>query len=71
MTIPIYLPYYVLIGSVAIIAAILFGLRNALANSGWSEQDRALASLVVRCRSHRMVPVGHRPWISGRLPSGP
>ena len=43
MTIPIYLPYYVLIGSVAIIAAILFGLRNALANSGWSEQDRALA----------------------------
>ena len=43
MTIPIYLPYYVLIGSVAIIAAILFGLRNALANSDWSEQDRTVA----------------------------
>ena len=43
MTIPTYLPYHVLIGSVAIIVAILFGLRNALANSGWSEQDRTVA----------------------------
>src|SRR5215470_1024607 len=40
MTIPTYLPYYVLIGAVAIIAIILFGLRNALAKAAWSKHDR-------------------------------
>jgi hypothetical protein len=30
----------VLIGSVTVIATILFGLRNALANSDWPELDR-------------------------------
>jgi hypothetical protein len=40
MTIPTYLPYYVLIGSVVVIATILFGLRNALAHSDWPEPDR-------------------------------
>jgi hypothetical protein len=43
MTIPTYLPYHVLIGSLAIIVTILFGLRNALANSAWPEHDRAVA----------------------------
>ena len=43
MTIPTYLPYYVLIGSIAIIVSILYGLRNALANSDWSEPDRTVA----------------------------
>jgi hypothetical protein len=42
MTIPNYLPYYVLIGSIAVIVAILFGLRSALANSDWPEPDRTL-----------------------------
>ena len=40
MTIPLYLPYYVLTGSIAIIFSIIFGLRAALANAGWPEQDR-------------------------------
>jgi len=43
MTIPTYLPYYVLIGAVAIIAIILFGLRNALAEAAWPKHDRAAA----------------------------
>src|SRR6266567_2654418 len=43
MTIPTYLPYYVLIGAIAIIATILFGLRNALAKAAWPKHDRALA----------------------------
>ena len=30
MTIPTYLPYFVLVSASAIIATILFGLRNAL-----------------------------------------
>ena len=43
MTIPTYLPYYVLIGTIATIATILFGLRTALANAVWRKQDRAVA----------------------------
>ena len=43
MTIPTYLPYYVLIGAIAIIGTILFGLRNALAPAAWPKHDRALA----------------------------
>ena len=43
MTIPTYLPYYVLIGTIAIIATILFGLRNALAKAVWSKHERATA----------------------------
>ena len=43
MTIPTYLPYYVLVGSVAIIVTILFGLRTALANADWPERDRTAA----------------------------
>ena len=43
MTIPTYLPYYVLIGAIAIIATILFGLRNALAKAAWSKHERATA----------------------------
>jgi hypothetical protein len=40
MTIPTYLPYYVLIGSIVVITTILFGLRNALANSDWPQPGR-------------------------------
>jgi hypothetical protein len=43
MAAPIYLPYYVLVGSVAIVAAILFGLRNALSMTNWSSHDRVRA----------------------------
>ena len=43
MTIPTYLPYYVLIGAIVIIGTILFGLRNALAQAAWPKHDRALA----------------------------
>jgi hypothetical protein len=43
MTIPTYLPYYVLIGTIATIVTVLLGLHNALANAGWSKHDRAAA----------------------------
>jgi hypothetical protein len=43
MTIPTYLPYYLLIGTSAIIATILFGLRKALTNAAWPKHDRAVA----------------------------
>jgi hypothetical protein len=43
MTIPTYLPYYVLIGSIVVIVTTLFGLRKALANSDWPETDRTVA----------------------------
>jgi hypothetical protein len=43
MTIPTYLPYYVLVSASAIIATILFGLRNALAQAAWLKHDRAVA----------------------------
>ena len=41
MTIPTYLPYFVLVSASAIIATILFGLRNALAQAAWPKHDRA------------------------------
>ncbi len=40
MTVPTYLPYYVLTGSVGIIAAILFGLHNGLAKADWPTHNR-------------------------------
>ena len=43
MTIPTYLPYYVLIGAIAIIAIILFGLRDALAKAAWPKRDQTTA----------------------------
>jgi hypothetical protein len=45
MTIPTYLPYFVLVSASAIIATILFGLRNALAQAAWPKHDRAVAFL--------------------------
>ena len=43
MTIPTYLPYVVMFGAIGAITAILFGLRNALANAGWLKHDRVAA----------------------------
>jgi hypothetical protein len=43
MTIPTYLTFYVLGGSVAIIAAVLFGLNRALEQARWAPPDRATA----------------------------
>jgi hypothetical protein len=40
MSVPAYLPYYVLAGSAAIIAALLLGLRRALSRTEWSCDDR-------------------------------
>jgi hypothetical protein len=40
MPIPGYLPYYVLAGSAAIIAALLLGLRRALSRAAWSCDDQ-------------------------------
>jgi hypothetical protein len=41
MIVPGYLPYYVLGGSIGIIAAVLYGLRTALAKADWPSRDRA------------------------------
>ena len=40
MIVPAYLPYYVVTGTLGTIAALLFGLRSALGNAGWSIEDR-------------------------------
>ena len=46
MTVPVYLTYYVLAGSVAIVAAILLGIHRALLLAGWSNHDRRRADLI-------------------------
>jgi hypothetical protein len=40
MSIPSYLPYFVLTGTAAIVAAILYGLRRALTDADWPAQRR-------------------------------
>ena len=40
MNVPVYLPYYVLIGSVGIIAALMYGLARALERAHWALADR-------------------------------
>jgi hypothetical protein len=42
MIVPAYLPYYVLTGTIGMIAALLFGLRSALRNAGWTTYDRTV-----------------------------
>jgi hypothetical protein len=44
MTAPAYVAYTVLGGSLAIVAALLFGLNHALARSGWPAEKRASVS---------------------------
>ena len=46
MTIPTYLPYYVLAGTAGTLVTILYGLNRALAGAAWPSQDRARALLV-------------------------
>ncbi len=40
MTVPSYLPYFVLISGAGIVATLLFGLRLALSRAGWSADDQ-------------------------------
>jgi hypothetical protein len=40
MIVPVYLSYYVVTGTVGVIAAILLGLRSALAKAGWTTYER-------------------------------
>jgi hypothetical protein len=40
MTVPAYLPYYVLVGSAAMLAALLWGLRNSLAAARWPQHEQ-------------------------------
>jgi hypothetical protein len=44
MIAPAYVAYTVLGGNLAILAPLLFGLRQALACSGWPVEERASAS---------------------------
>ena len=43
MTVPTYLPYYVMSGSAGIIAALLIGMNLALLRAGWQPSDRKTA----------------------------
>jgi ammonia channel protein AmtB len=40
VSVPAYVPYYIYVGAAAIIAAVLLGLRRALAEAKWPEHDR-------------------------------
>src|ERR1700719_1428700 len=42
MIVPAYLPYYVLAGTIGMIAALLLELRSALRNAGWTTFDRTV-----------------------------
>ena len=46
MTIPTYLPYFVLTGTAATLIAILYGLNRALANADWPSPDRRRTLIV-------------------------
>ena len=46
MTIPTYLPYFVLTGTAATLIAILYGLNRALADADWPTPDRKRTLLV-------------------------
>ncbi len=43
MTIPTFLPYFVLSGTAAMLVAVLYGLNRALAAAAWTAQDRSRA----------------------------
>lgn len=47
MTVPTYLPYYVLIGTAGIIVAVLFGLNRALTWAHWPADRRFLVPLSI------------------------
>lgn len=59
MTVPAYLPYYVIGGSLAIIAALLFGLNRALVGASWGAAERARA-----IRGASLVLIG---WFAASL----
>jgi len=46
MTVPVYLPYYVLAGSLGMTAAILLGLRRALTRANWPSHNRGRAARI-------------------------
>jgi len=52
MTISVFLPFYVLAGSVGMIAAILIGLNRALVRSNWPDRERVS---VVRTASFVLI----------------
>lgn len=52
MTVPSYLPYFVLVSGVGIVAMLLFGLRLALSRAGWSANDQ---SRVVRISALMLI----------------
>ena len=47
MTVPTFLPYYTVGGSLAIIAAIVLGSNGALKSAGWSGGERSRAVLAI------------------------
>src|SRR5438105_15420873 len=43
MAVPAFLPWFVVLGSIGIIAGLLFVLRSSLTKAGWPEPERARA----------------------------
>jgi hypothetical protein len=62
MTIPAYVPYYVLAGTVGTIAAILYGLHRALANADWPTAERTQT-----IRTSAVILIG---WFAAALALG-
>ena len=59
MSIPAYLPYYVVGGTIAVIAAVLFGLNVALKRAGWLGRERTSA-----VRSTALILIG---WFAAAI----
>ena len=59
MSIPAYLPYYVVGGTIAVIAAVLFGLNVALKRARWLGRERTSA-----VRSTALILIG---WFAAAI----
>jgi hypothetical protein len=63
MTVPTYLPFYVLAAVAGILLTLLYGLNQALAKADWPAQHRTRA--VARSRSSSSSGLARR-WHSAR-----
>lgn len=68
MTVPVYLPYYVLAGSAAMPAAILAGVRQALARADWPTPRPRPDDPRIHTRAHRLARRGDSPRAPRRVP---
>ena len=62
MSVPTFLPYYVLIGTAGIVLVILYGLHLALARAAWSREER-----IRTVRSAAIILIG---WLAAAIALG-